>query len=136
MATTNYITGLKGTDNTTYYLNEGVDTRFFRGTCSTAKGTAAKTVTLDDSTNFSLTAGVKVAVTFINGSNLTSRNSNIATLDVNSTGAKTVVICNTYDASVYDSTSVVATFDGDPIYIPIMDFQPYETVIFVYNGTY
>lgn len=135
MATTNYITGLNGTDNTTYYLNEGVDTRFFRGTCSTARGTAAKTVTLDDSTNFSLTAGVKVAVTFINGSVLTSRNTNIATLNVNSTGAKTIIF--TPDGTTnYNSTSVIATYDGEPIYIPIMECQPYETIIFIYNGSY
>lgn len=135
MATTNYITGLNGTDNTTYYLNEGVDTRFFRGTCNTAKGTAAKTATLDDSTNFSLTAGVKVAVTFTNGSNITNRASNVATLNVNSTGAKNIIF--TPDGTTnYNSTSVIATYDGEPTYIPIMECQPYETLIFVYNGTY
>lgn len=134
MATTNYITGLNGTDNTTYYLNEGVDTRFFRGTCNTAKGTAAKTATLDDNTNFSLTAGVKVAITFINGSDITNRNSNVATLNVDSTGAKNIILTPDGTTSV-NSTSVIATYDGTSIYAPIMECQPYETIIFIYDGS-
>lgn len=131
MATTNYITGLNGTDNTTYYLNEGVDTRFFRGTCSTAKGTAAKTVTLDDSTNFSLTAGVKIAITFINGSDV---HSTAASLNVNSTGAKTVIVTDVSNTAL-DSTSVLVTYDDANIYAPVMVCQPYEVMFFVYNGT-
>lgn len=131
MATTNYITGLNGTDNTTYYLNEGVDTRFFRGTCNTAKGTAAKTATLDDNTNFSLTTGVKVAITFINGSDV---NSTPATLNVNSTGAKTVIVTDISNTAM-NSTSVLANYDDTDIFAPVMLCQPYEVMFFVYNGT-
>lgn len=131
MATTNYITGLNGTDNTTYYLNEGVDTRFFRGTCNTAKGTAAKTATLDDNTNFSLTTGVKVAITFINGSNV---NSTAATLNVNSTGAKTVIVTDISNTAM-NSASVLANYDDTDIFAPVMLCQPYEVMFFVYNGT-
>lgn len=132
MATTNYIVGLKGTNNTTYYLNEGVDTRFFRGTCTTAKGTAAKTATLDDATNFSLTTGVKVAITFINGSSVTN---SAATLNINSTGAKTVIVKDSSNTAGYSNT-VLTTYDDMNIYSPVMVCQPYEVMFFVYDGTY
>lgn len=59
--------------------------RIFTGTCSTAAGTAAKTVNVGD--GFELVDGVKVRV-YMN-----TANSNTApTLNVNSTGAKTIVI--------------------------------------------
>ena len=59
--------------------------RVFTGTCSTAAGTAAKTVNVGD--GFELEDGVKVRV-YMN-----TANSNTApTLNVNSTGAKAIVI--------------------------------------------
>ena len=79
----NYITQITDTSGTTHDISEGVDTRIFRATCSTAAATTAKVATLDDSTNFSLAAGVKVAVTFTYGNSATT-----PTLNVNSSGAK------------------------------------------------
>ena len=52
------------------------------GVCETASGTAAKTVTVD---NFSLETGAVVLVKFTNANTNTS-----ATLNVNSTGAKSI----------------------------------------------
>lgn len=63
--------------------------KIWTGTCSTAKGTNTKVATLDDATGFYLVAGTKIAITFTNGINIT--NANDVTLNVNSTGAKTVV---------------------------------------------
>lgn len=107
---TNYVNRITGTNGTTYDIAEGVDTRVFTGTCSTAADTAAKVVTLDDATNFSLTEGVKVAVTFTYACNGT-----IASLNVNSTGAKTI------------------TFMGLTLQTR---WTSGETVIFTYNGSY
>ena len=45
---TNYINKITDTAGTTHDIQEGVDTRLFRATCSTAAGTAAKVATLDD----------------------------------------------------------------------------------------
>ena len=83
---TNYITQIKGTDDVTYDINEGVDTRIFRAKCTTGASTAAKVATLDDSTNYTLAAGVRVAVTFQYGNSATT-----PTLNVNNGGAKTIV---------------------------------------------
>lgn len=82
------------------------------GTCPTSASTAAKMVTLTDSTGFTLTAGARVAVKFTYSNSTTA-----ATLNVNKTGAKnirrygtTAVTTNTWmDGSVvdfvYDGTS-------------------------------
>lgn len=82
----NYIDQITDTAGTTHYIAEGVDTRIFTATCTTAAATAAKVATLDDATGFSLTTGVKVAVTFSNANETTGT----TTLNVNSTGAKNV----------------------------------------------
>lgn len=116
---TNYITKITGTDNVTYDINEGVDTRIFRATCQTAAATAAKVATLDDATNYSLTAGVRVAVTFQYGNSAAT-----PTLNVNSGGAKTIVT----------PTSATNVNSGNGT--SYNTWGQYETVIFTYNGTY
>lgn len=63
----------------------GSDTHIFStpyGTCSTAAGTAAKTVTIS---NFALESGAKITVKFTNNNSVAS-----PTLNVNSTGAKAI----------------------------------------------
>ena len=119
MATTNYLVGINGTDNTTYYLNEGIDTRLFRGTCTTTAGTAAKVATLDEATNFSLTAGVRVMVTFQYGNSAL-----FPTLNVNSTGAKSIA----YAKSATEKSTGEGTTHNS--------WGAYESVIFTYDGTY
>lgn len=93
--------------------------KLYTGTCSTAAGTTAKVVTLDDSTDFSLKAGVRVAVTFQYGNSATT-----PTLNVNSTGAKTIAIPSS--ATAY-STGNGTTYNT---------WGAYETVLFTYTGTY
>ncbi len=78
------------------------------GTCSTAAGTAAKTVAL---TSFTLVSGVMLVVKFSNA--VTSSNS---TLNVNSTGAKTM---RYNDANLTN-----------------IDIQAGDLVTLVYDGTY
>jgi hypothetical protein len=77
------------------------------GVCSTAYGTSAKTVSIDD---FQLVKGGLVSVRFTNGS------SNLYTLNVNNTGAKTIKYRNITNMSA--------------------DIGPDDTVIFQYDGTY
>ena len=64
------------------------------GTCSTAAGTAAKTVTIDFSGNLSLFAGLSIKVKFSNANTASS-----PTLNVNGTGAKSIVFPG-YNGSV------------------------------------
>lgn len=116
---TNYITKITGTDNVTYDINEGVDTRIFRATCSTAAGTAAKVATLDDATNYSLATGVRVAVTFTYGNSAAT-----PTLNVNSGGAKTIAVATSATAFTTGNGTTYNTWG------------PYETIVFTYNGTY
>lgn len=117
----NYINAINDTSSTPvpYYLNESVDTRIFRATCSTAASTAAKVATLEDATNYSLAAGVRVAVTFTYGNS-----AGTPTLNVNSGGAKTIVT----------PTSETALTSGNGT--SYNTWGAYETVIFTYNGTY
>ena len=93
--------------------------KIYTGTCNTAASTATKTVTLDDSTGFSLTAGVRVAVTFINGNSTAT-----PALNVNSTGVYTIAISS--GQSSY-KTGDGTTYNG---------WGAYETLIFTYTGTY
>ena len=116
---TNYITKITGTDSVTYDINEGVDTRIFRATCIIAAGTAAKVATLDDATNFSLAVGVRVAVTFQYGNSAAT-----PTLNVNSSGAKTIAVATSATAFTTGNGTTYNTWG------------PYETIIFTYNGTY
>lgn len=117
---TNYIDQITDTAGTTHDISEGDSTRIFRATCSTAASTAAKVATLQTSSrNFSLTTGVRVAVTFTYGNSATT-----PTLNVNSTGAKTIA---TPTAVATLTTGNGTTYNT---------WGPYETVIFTYNGTY
>lgn len=82
------------------------------GSCSTASATAEKAVTLD---NFSLSSGATVLVTFTNANSSTA-----PTLNVNSTGAKSIYF---KDGIAVDSTHPLSILAG-------------ETVEFYYNGTH
>ena len=119
---TNYITQITDTGGTTHDIAEGVDTRIFRATCSTAAATTEKVATLDDSTNFSLVAGVKVAVTFTYGNSAATPTLRV---DGTTTGtAKTIAI----------PSSVTAYTTGDGT--TYNTWGAYETVLFTYTGTY
>lgn len=84
----------------------------YYGTCSTAGGTAAKTVTVDSA--FTLTAGVMVTIKFTNANFASS-----PTLNVNSTGDKalmqygTTAVSNVAATSGWHAGAVVSfTYDG------------------------
>lgn len=110
-----YVNTIQIASNTFRDIMESVDTRIFRGTCSTAGSSQIKTVTLDDATNFSLNDGIKVAVTF------TYANTNSSPeLNVNNSGNFPVVIYNS-SGSTSSSGDTYNTW-GD-----------YETVIFTLN---
>ena len=116
---TNYINQITDTAGTTHDIMEGVTTRIFRGTCSTAASTTAKVATLEDATGYTLAAGVRVAITFTYGNSATT-----PTLNVNSGGAKTIA---TPTAVATRTTGNGTTYNT---------WGPYETVIFTYDGTY
>jgi len=70
--------------------------RAYYGTCSTAAATAAKVVTLSNTAGWELVAGTIVGIKFTNSNTATS-----VTLNVNSTGAKSIQ----YNGSTYTSSS-------------------------------
>lgn len=72
----------------------------YYGTCATAAATAAKVVTLTDATGFSLTTGTVVIVKFTYANSVAN-----PTLNVNSTGAKSIMRYGTTAASTSSSTS-------------------------------
>ena len=119
---TNYIRQITPTSGTTQDIYESVDTRIFRATCSTAAGTAAKVATLDDGINFSLTAGVKVAVTFQYGNTAATPTLRV---DGTSTGTAKTIVYKT-------GSSSQGTGEGTTL----NTWGAYETVIFTYDGTY
>lgn len=120
---TNYIDQITDTAGTTHDISESDSTRIFRATCSTAAATAAKVATLDTSNrNFSLTTGVRVAVTFTYGNSATT-----PTLRVDGSTTGTAKTIGTPTASATISTGSGGSFNT---------WGPYETVIFTYNGTY
>ena len=88
---TNYINRITDTAGTTHDIMEGVDTRIFRATCSTSASTAAKVATLEDSTNYSLATGVRVAVTFLYGNSATTPTLRV---DGSSTGTVKTIVNN------------------------------------------
>lgn len=91
----------------------------YAATCSTAASTAAKTATLlTNSTGYSLSAGVKVAVTFQYGNSATT-----PTLNINDGGAKDIVV----------PTAVATVTSGNGT--TYNTWGPYETIIFTYNGS-
>lgn len=85
------------------------------GECSTAAGTAAKTVTLSDSMSFTLAAGASVFVKFTNSNSVAS-----PTLAVNGTTAKAIMRYGTTAPSTSSKTSWLA---GSIVHL-------------VYDGTY
>lgn len=85
------------------------------GECSTAAGTAAKTVTLSDSMSFTLAAGASVFVKFTNANSVAN-----PTLAVNGTTAKAIMRYGTTAASTSAKTS----------------WQAGSVVHLVYDGTY
>lgn len=115
---TNYIDQITDTAGTTHDISEGDSTRIFRATCSTGATTAAKVATLQTSDrNFSLTTGVRVAVTFSSGNSATTN----LTLNVNSTGAK----------NIYYRTAISTAQAVNELCV----WGANETVIFTYNGS-
>lgn len=72
----------------------------FFGTCDTAAATAAKVVTLSDTTGWELKAGTIIGVKFTNSNTASS-----VTLDVNSSGAKSIF----YNGAVYTGTATQMT---------------------------
>lgn len=87
-------------------------------TCSTAAGTAAKVATLDNSQSLTLAAGAVVTVTFEHGNSATT-----PTLNVNSTGAKNIVIPSSATAQTTGSGTTYNSWGA------------YETLLFTYNGS-
>lgn len=121
---TNYIDQITDTQSTpvTHDIQEATDFRIFRATCSTAATTAAKVATLQDPKNFSLTTGVRVAVTFQYGNNAASPTLRV---DGSSTGtAKSIAFSTDYNLRTTERGTTYNTWG------------PYETVIFTYDGTY
>jgi len=117
---TNYIDQITDTAGTTHDISEGDSTRIFRATCATAAATAAKVATLQTSDrNFSLATGVRVAVTFTYGNSAAT-----PTLNVNSSGAKTIAVATSATAKTTGNGTTYNTWG------------PYETVLFTYDGTY
>ena len=90
----------------------------FTGTCSTAAGTAAKVATLDDATGFSLTTGVRIAITFANNNTATT-----PTLNVNNTGAKNIAYRDRQNSRYSGGGATWNTWRSD------------QTLILYYNGS-
>lgn len=120
---TNYIDQITDTAGTTQDIAESESTRIYRATCSTTASTAAKVATLGISNkNFSLTAGVRVAVTFTYGNSAATPTLRV---DGSSTGtAKTIAFPT---ATATRTTGNGTTYNT---------WGPYETIIFTYDGTY
>ena len=123
---TNFIDQITDTASTpvTHDIAESVSTRIFRATCSTGASTAAKVATLNTDTNknFTLAAGVRVAVTFQYGNSATTPTLRV---DGSSTGTAKTIAFPTAEAT--RTTGNGTTYNT---------WGPYETVIFTYDGTY
>ena len=105
----NNITKFTASNGTTYDLKDRAgDLRY--GTCTTAAETAAKVVTLS---GFVLVTGATIHVKFTNSNTVAN-----PTLNVNSTGAKSIMRYGTTAASTSPDTSWLAgavvsfTYDG------------------------
>ena len=119
---TNYIDQITDTAGTTHDISEGDSTRIFRATCTTAAGTAAKVATLNTSNkNFSLTAGVRVAVTFTYGNSAATPTLRV---DGSATGTAKNIAIPTAVATVTSGNGTTYNTWG-----------PRETIIFTYDGT-
>jgi len=93
-------------------------TKIYTGYCTVSAATTEKTVTLDDTTGFSLAAGVMVVVRFTYGNSATT-----PTLNVNSTGAKNIVI----------SSGVTSYMPGGGTTFNTWGAR--ETILFTYTGS-
>lgn len=130
-------TAAAGTDTTqiatTAFVHANVRNKIYTATCSTASGTVAKVATIDGSSvGFSLTKGVRVYVTFTNGHDPYGSQSGrlIPTLNVNGTGAKTIVLPNIFEQTdEHDLTS----YDAEGYHTL---WHANDTVLFTYTGTY
>ena len=111
------ISKIKLPNNTTYDIKDAVarGIKMYYGTCTTAADTAAKVVTVSADQDFKLTVGALVMVKF----SATNTASNV-TLNVNSTGAKSIYYANV----VYTSTSSTACGYAN------------THNIYMYNGSY
>ena len=100
----------------------GNRTKLYTASCTTAASTAAKVATLDDDTDFSLTAGVMVAVRFTYGNSATTPTLRV---DGSTTGtAKTIAIPSSVTAF---TTGNGTTYNS---------WGARETILFTYTGTY
>jgi len=92
------ISQIKLPDNNTYNFKDTVarGVKMYYGTCTTAAATAAKVVTVSADQDFKLTVGALVMVKFS-----ASNSASSVTLNVNSTGAKSIY----YNNAVYTGTS-------------------------------
>jgi hypothetical protein len=101
----------------TYYPGYKGNARVFYGVCSTAAGTTAKVVTCPDFTSSDLVEG---AIIFVNFDNTNSGAVASLTLNVNSTGAKSIKqILNTSVSTLTSAGQIIAN----------------QTYMFVYDGT-
>lgn len=118
---------------TTAFVHANVRNKIYTATCSTASGTIAKVATIDGSSvGFSLTKGVRVYVTFTNGHDPYASQSGrlVPTLNVNGTGAKTIVLPNIFEQTdEHDLTS----YDAEGYHTL---WHANDTVLFTYTGTY
>lgn len=91
------ISQIKLPNNTTYDIKDSVarDIKMYYGTCTTAAATAAKVITVSADQDFKLTVGALVMVKFSY-----SNTANNVTLNVNSTGAKSIY----YNNAVYTTS--------------------------------
>lgn len=117
----------RGTMSSDHYSKlEGIEanatkslkSKLYTAKCTTAAATAAKVATLDDSTDFTLAAGVMVAVQMQYGNSATT-----PTLNINSTGAKNIALPSSATAQ---TTGNGTTYNS---------WGAYETLIFTYNGS-
>lgn len=112
------ITKFTASNGTTYDLKDRAgDLRY--GTCATAAATAAKVVTL---TGFTLVDGATIHVKFTNSNTVAN-----PTLNVNSTGAKSIMRYGTTAASTSTATSwlagAIVSFTYDGTYWVLNDYQ-------------
>lgn len=108
------ISQIKLPDNTTYDIKakSSVAGNVYVGTCSTAAATAAKAVTVSADQNFKLKTGSMIIVKFT-----VSNSASSVTLDVNSTGAKSIY----YNNAVYTGTSTSVTGYANAYLVYIYD---------------
>ena len=99
-------------------------TKIYTASCTTPASTAAKVATLDDATDFSLTAGVMVVVRFTYGNSAATPTLNVQITEAQSTGAKSIAIPST--SSTY-ATSFGTSYNT---------WGARETILFTYTGTY